>query len=82
MNGRRHHQGIKTVTDYYRFAFLPQVIVVSILFGVSSSKFDLSTPSHGDTRTVIGNRYDSIPYIYFPALTQYLRQTIILLPLR
>jgi NO-binding membrane sensor protein with MHYT domain len=65
MNGRRHYQGMEALTDYYRFAFLPQVIVVSILFGVSSSKFDLSTPSHGDTRTVIGNRYDYTPIIPF-----------------
>lgn len=39
-----------------RFAFLPQVIVVCILFGVASAKFDLSTVSLGDARTVAGNR--------------------------
>jgi hypothetical protein len=44
------------VTDGPRFAFLPQVIVVCILFGVSSVKFDLSTTSTGDPRTVAGNR--------------------------
>lgn len=32
------------------------MIVVCILFGVSSSKFDLSTASQGDPRTVAGNR--------------------------
>ncbi|PLB33298.1 purine-cytosine permease family protein [Aspergillus candidus] len=48
--------GIRIFHYYERFAFLPQVIVVSILYGVSSTKFDLSTPSVGDTRTVIGNR--------------------------
>lgn len=46
------------VTDVLdiRFAFVPQVIVVCILFGVSSVKFDLSTTSEGDARTVSGNR--------------------------
>lgn len=39
------------------FAFLPQIIVVSILYAVSSSKFDLSAPSSGDPRTLAGNRY-------------------------
>lgn len=50
--------GIDAVTDAwtFRFAFIPQVIVVCILFGVSSVKFDLSTVSEGDARTVAGNR--------------------------
>lgn len=48
--------GIQVFHYYERFAFLPQVIVVSILFGVSSVKFDLSTTSIGDPRTIAGNR--------------------------
>lgn len=40
-----------------RYAFIPQLIVFSILFGVSSSNYDLSTISHGDARTIAGHRY-------------------------
>ena len=47
--------GIQVFHYYERFAFLPQVIVVCILFGVSSTKFDLSAVSQGDPRTVAGN---------------------------
>lgn len=39
-----------------RFAFVPQLIIICILFGVSSVKFDLDTVSQGDARTVAGNR--------------------------
>lgn len=38
------------------YAFLPQIVAWSILFGVSASNYDLSSPSMGDSRTVIGNR--------------------------
>lgn len=48
--------GIQVFHYYERFAFLPQLIVVCILFGVSSAKFDLSSASLGDSRTVAGNR--------------------------
>lgn len=48
--------GIQVFHYYERFAFLPQLIVICILFGVSSTKFDLSTVSVGDERTVAGNR--------------------------
>lgn len=41
----------------YRFAFIPQLIVISILYGVSAKNFDLTTASIGDSRTVIGSRY-------------------------
>ncbi|KAL2843524.1 permease for cytosine/purines, uracil, thiamine, allantoin-domain-containing protein [Aspergillus pseudoustus] len=61
--------GIRVFHYYERFAFLPQVIVVSILFGVSSSKFDLSTPSQGDTRTVIGNRLSFFSLCVSAAIT-------------
>ncbi|KAL3450589.1 permease for cytosine/purines, uracil, thiamine, allantoin-domain-containing protein [Aspergillus insuetus] len=61
--------GIRVFHYYERFAFLPQVIVVSILFGVSSSKFDLSTPSHGDTRTVVGNRISFFSLCVSAAIT-------------
>ncbi|KAL4763950.1 purine-cytosine permease family protein [Aspergillus foveolatus] len=61
--------GIKVFHYYERFAFLPQIIVISILFGVSSSKVDLSTPSHGDTRTVIGNRISFFSLCVSAAIT-------------
>ncbi|RDW57550.1 purine-cytosine permease family protein [Aspergillus mulundensis] len=61
--------GIRVFHYYERFAFLPQVIVVCILFGVSSSKFDLSTPSQGDTRTVIGNRISFFSLCVSAAIT-------------
>ncbi|KAL4875911.1 permease for cytosine/purines, uracil, thiamine, allantoin-domain-containing protein [Aspergillus karnatakaensis] len=61
--------GIRVFHYYERFAFLPQVIVVSILFGVSSGKFDLSTPSHGDTRTVTGNRLSFFSLCVSAAIT-------------
>ncbi|KAK5800652.1 hypothetical protein VI817_002864 [Penicillium citrinum] len=47
--------GIQVFHYYERFAFLPQLIVICILFGVSSAKFDLSSTSLGDARTVAGN---------------------------
>ncbi|KAL4991081.1 permease for cytosine/purines, uracil, thiamine, allantoin-domain-containing protein [Aspergillus falconensis] len=61
--------GIRVFHYYERFAFLPQVIVICILFGVSSSKFDLSTPSQGDTRTVIGNRISFFSLCVSAAIT-------------
>ena len=42
--------------DDYRYAFIPQLVAISILYGVSASKYDLGTPSEGDPRTVAGNR--------------------------
>ncbi|KAL4925578.1 purine-cytosine permease family protein [Aspergillus undulatus] len=61
--------GIGGFHYYERFAFLPQVIVVCILFGVSSSKFDLSTPSQGDIRSVIGNRISFFSLCVSAAIT-------------
>ena len=39
-----------------RYAFVPQIIAISVLYGVSASHFDLETPSEGDPRTVAGDR--------------------------
>ncbi|EAU29785.1 conserved hypothetical protein [Aspergillus terreus NIH2624] len=61
--------GIQGFHYYERFAFLPQLIVVCILFGVSSSKFDLSTPSVGDTRTLAGNRLSFFSICLSAAIT-------------
>lgn len=50
------------VADYLiiSYAFLPQIVVWSILLGVSASNYDLSSPSMGDARTIIGNRYSAL----------------------
>ena len=41
---------------YERYAWLPQLVVFCILAGVAGPKFDTSTTSEGDSRTVAGNR--------------------------
>ncbi|KAF2458159.1 permease for cytosine/purines, uracil, thiamine, allantoin-domain-containing protein [Lineolata rhizophorae] len=43
---------------YEKYAWLPQLVAVSILAGVAGPMFDLDTPSdgEGDMRTIIGNR--------------------------
>ncbi|PTU25095.1 hypothetical protein P175DRAFT_0428128 [Aspergillus ochraceoroseus IBT 24754] len=61
--------GIRVFHYYERFAFLPQLIVMCILFGVSSSKFDLSTVSVGDPRTVVGNRLSFFSLCVSAAIT-------------
>ena len=43
-----------TISSY---AFLPQLIVICTLYGISAKNFDLTTPSLGDAATVAGNRY-------------------------
>jgi purine-cytosine permease-like protein len=48
--------GISVFHYYERFAWMPQLIVLSILYGVSAKYYDLATPSQGDARTVAGNR--------------------------
>ncbi|KAI9838847.1 MAG: hypothetical protein M1819_004054 [Sarea resinae] len=52
---------------YERYAWLPQLVVLCILVGTAGPKFDTNTPSQGDSRTVIGNRYDS--YAWDAAIT-------------
>ena len=61
--------GIKIIHAYMRYAWLPQLIAISILYGVSSSQYDLSTPSTGDTRTVIGNRLSFFSLCFSAAVT-------------
>ncbi|CAI7672397.1 unnamed protein product [Penicillium manginii] len=61
--------GIQVFHYYERFAFLPQLIVICILFGVSSTKFDLSTVSVGDERTVAGNRLSFFSICVSAAIT-------------
>ena len=61
--------GIQIFHTYMRYAFLPQIIAVSILYGVSSPHFDLQTPSIGDPRTVTGNRISFFSLCFSAAIT-------------
>lgn len=61
--------GIQAFHSYERYAFIPPLIAISILYGVSGSKFDLTTPSTGDTRTVIGNRISFFSLCLAAAIT-------------
>ena len=47
---------LETPNIFCSYAFLPQLIVICILYGISAKNFDLTTPSTGDPRTVAGNR--------------------------
>ncbi|KAJ6021822.1 Permease cytosine/purine uracil thiamine allantoin [Penicillium herquei] len=61
--------GIQAFHYYERFAFVPQLIIFCILFGVSASKFDLATASTGDARTVAGNRLSFFSLCLSAAIT-------------
>lgn len=61
--------GIAVFHYYERFAWIPQLIVLSILYGVSAKYFDLSYVSVGDTRTVAGNRLSFFSICLAAAIT-------------
>ena len=61
--------GIHIFHMYMRYAWLPQLIAVSILYGVSASQYDLQTPSMGDRRTIIGNRISFFSLCFSAAIT-------------
>ena len=61
--------GIDIFHAYMRYAWLPQLIAISILYGVSASKYDLQTPSTGDHRTIIGNRLSFFSLCLSAAIT-------------
>jgi NCS1 nucleoside transporter family len=61
--------GISVFHYYERFAWVPQLIVYSILFGVSAKHFDLTAPSVGDSRTVAGNRLSFFSICVSAAIT-------------
>ncbi|MCJ1308917.1 hypothetical protein MMC25_002572 [Agyrium rufum] len=61
--------GIRVFHYYERYAFIPQLVVVSILYGVSSKNYDLSTPSEGNPRTIIGNRISFFSLCLSAAIT-------------
>ncbi|KAI4272084.1 MAG: hypothetical protein LQ337_005544 [Flavoplaca oasis] len=61
--------GISVFHAYSRYAFIPQLITYSILYGVSSQNYDLSTPSQGDSRTVVGSRISFLSLTLAAAIT-------------
>jgi purine-cytosine permease-like protein len=48
--------GYQVFHYYERFAWLPQLVAVSILVGVAGPQFNIASQSEGDSTTVIGNR--------------------------
>lgn len=48
--------GYQVFHYYERYAWLPQLVVLSILAGVAGPNFNISSESHGDRLTLIGNR--------------------------
>lgn len=61
--------GISVFHYYERYAFIPQLIVFSILFGVASKHFDLTFTTVGDPRTVAGNRLNFFSICVSAAIT-------------
>jgi purine-cytosine permease-like protein len=61
--------GISVFHYYERYAFIPQIIVFSILFGISAKHYDLTTPSAGDPRTVTGDRLSFFSICLSAAIT-------------
>lgn len=48
--------GYRIFHVYERFAWIPSIVVFSILAGVAGPQFDLASPSQGDPRTRVGDR--------------------------
>ena len=61
--------GIAVFHYYERFAWIPQLIVLSILYGVSAKYFDTSYTSVGDRVTVVGNRLSFFSICLSAAIT-------------
>ena len=61
--------GISIFHMYMRYAWLPQLIAISVLYGVSASDFDLATPTEGDSRTSAGNRLSFFSLCFSAAVT-------------
>ena len=61
--------GISIYHIYMRYAWLPQLIAFCILYGVSASQFDLTTPTEGDPRTRVGNRLSFFSLCFSAAIT-------------
>lgn len=61
--------GIAVFHYYERFAWIPQLIVLSIGYGVSRKYFDYSYASEGDAATVAGNRLSFFSICLSAAIT-------------
>lgn len=61
--------GIAVFHYYERFAWIPQLIVLCILYGVSARYYDLSYASVGDPLTVTGNRLSFFSICLSAAIT-------------
>lgn len=61
--------GIRFFHIYMRYAWLPQVVAVSILYAVSASRYDLQTPTTGDPRTRVGDRLSFFSLCLSAAIT-------------
>lgn len=61
--------GYQIVHVYERYAWIPQLIAFSILAGVAGPKFDLSTPTVGDTNTRIAARLSFFSLCLSAAIT-------------
>jgi NCS1 nucleoside transporter family len=61
--------GISVFHYYERYAFIPQLIVFCILYGVAAKHFDLASSSIGDSRTVAGNRLSFFSICVSAAIT-------------
>lgn len=61
--------GYQIIHYYERYAWLPQLIVLSILAGVSGQYYDMSTPTTGDRLTRIGDRLSFFSLCLSAAIT-------------
>ncbi|KAK3044859.1 hypothetical protein LTS18_000165, partial [Coniosporium uncinatum] len=61
--------GYRIFHFYERYNWVPQLIVLCILAGVAGQYFDLTTPSEGDARTIVGSRLSFFSICYAGAAT-------------
>jgi NCS1 nucleoside transporter family len=61
--------GIKVFHFYERYAFIPQIVVLCILYGYAGPNFDTSTPSTGDVGSVIAARLSFFSICLSAAIT-------------
>lgn len=61
--------GYNIVHSYERYAWIPQIVVISILAGAGGQNFDFSAPTTGDYRTRMGNRLSFFSLCLSAAIT-------------
>lgn len=61
--------GIRVFHFYERYAFIPQIVVLCILYGFAGRDFDTSTPSAGNASTVIASRLSFFSICLSAAIT-------------